>query len=194
MTTADIQGNTLGAVPVPIGGRVAYAPYAADNVIADADLGATPLNLPKDYKHLGLVKQDGAPQHQREAGDAQEFWQPGYTLAGDGTRSVQVNLAENNDAVLALTEGKAPDENGIIYVDSSLPDARLILFLATSYKNGTEDRFNGVAQVTAIEIDQDTRGEVRGRNVTLTWQADELFGGSPFKMWHGTPVESAEKD
>ena len=192
MTTADAQGNTLGAVAVPIGGIVAFAPYAEENVIPDADLGKTPLALPEAYMMLGLVKQDGAPQHARESEDGIEFWQEGYLMAGGGKRTLQVNLAENTDAVLRLTEGKEPDENGIIYVDASLPNARVIVFEATKFKNGSEDRHNGVAQVTAIEVDQDTRGEVRGRSVTLTWQEDPLFNGSPFKMWHGKPTVTPE--
>ncbi|MSS84967.1 hypothetical protein FYJ24_09365 [Actinomycetaceae bacterium WB03_NA08] len=191
---ADEQGNDLSAVPVPIGGIVAFAPYASANVIADTMIGQTPLELPEAYDMLGLVKQDGAPQHQRESGDALEFWQKGYVLPGDGTRSFVVNAAENNAAVLKLTEGKEPDANGVIYVDSSLPEAKWLIFLATKFKNGTEDRYNGAAQVTEIEIDQDTRGEVRGRSVTLTWQEDPLFKDpktgldKPFKMWHGTPA------
>lgn len=190
---ADSQGNTLSAVPVPIGGLVAFAPYASANVIADALMGEVPLELPEAFKMLGLIKQDGAPQHAREGGDALEFWQEGYILSGEGTRTLQVNLAENNEAVLELTEGKEPDSNGVIYVDASLPDARVILFVATKFKNGTEDRYNGVARVTAVEVDQDERGSVRGRSVTLTWLPDPLFKDptsgkdAPFKLWHGTP-------
>ena len=184
----DTQGNDLSAVPVPIGGLLAFAPYASANVVPDAEMGTTPLELPEAYELLGLIKQDGAPQHSRESGDNLEFWQKGYTVSGEGTRAIQANLAENNEAVLKLVEGKEPDENGVIYVDSSLPDARVLLFQATKFKGGREERYNGVAQVTAIEVDQDTRGEVRGRSVTLTWQEDDLFNGSPFKMWAGTPA------
>ncbi len=185
---ADSQGNDLSAVGVPIGGLIAVAEYGAANVVADADMGKMPLALPKAYTLLGLVKQDGAPQHARESGDATEFWQKGYLLPGEGTRTLQVNLAENTPAVLNLIEGKEPSANGVIYVDSNLPDARVMIFQATKFKNGTEDRYNGVAQVTSVEVDQDERGSVRGRSVTLTWQEDPLFNGSPFKMWHGAPA------
>lgn len=184
----DPQGNDLSAVGIPIGGLVAYAPYDAANVIADAKMGETPLELPTGYAMLGLVKQDGAPQHGRESGDAIEFWQVGYKAAGEGSRTLQVNLAENNAAVLKLIEGKEPNAAGVIYVDSSLPDARVLLFSATKFKGGAEERYNGAAQVTAVEVDQDTRGEVRGRSVTLSWAEDPLFDGSPFKMWRGAPA------
>lgn len=193
----DAQGNDLGSVSVPIGGILAFAPYAAANVIPDEDLGKTPLELPEPYDFLGLVKADGAPQHQRESGDAIEFWQDGYSMPGDGSRSVQANLAENTPAVLKLTEGREPNSDGIIYVDSSLPEARFLLFLAEQFKNGSQDRYNGVAQVTSIEVDQDTRGEVRGRSVTMKWQADRLFTNpttgnpSPFKMCHIEPPSAA---
>lgn len=184
----DEQGNDLDAVGVPIGGIIAFAPYdTVGGVLSDAALGATPLALPAGYQKLGLVKQDGAPQHAREAGDAIEFWQKGYVLPGDGTRTLQISLAESNDAVLKLVEGKDPNSDGVIYVDSSLPSARVLVFLATKFKGGDEERYNGVAQVTAVEVDQDERGAVRGRAVTLTWQEDPLFDGAPFKMWRGRP-------
>jgi hypothetical protein len=192
---ADSQGNDLDEVGVPIGGLVAFAPYASENVIADADMGKKPLSLPEAYKKLGLITQDGAPQHSWDTDDPVEFWQKGYSLSVDGTRGIQVNLGENNSSVLELTEGKTPDTNGVIYVDSTLPNARVILFVATKYKNGTEDRYNGVAQVKSVEFDQDERGSVRGRSVTLEWKEDELFadadGNHPFKLWHGVPTAGA---
>ena len=188
---ADAQGNDLSAVGIPVGGLIAFAPYDAKNVIPDADMKKTQLFLPASYQLLGLVKQDGAPQHAHDTEDAIEFWQKGYMIAGEGTRTLQVNLAENTPAVLELIEGKKPNADGVIYVDSSLPDARWLIFQATKFKNGTEDRYNGVAQVTSVELDQDERGSVRGRSVTLTWAEDDLFNGAPFKMWHGTPSSAA---
>ena len=192
---ADGQGNDLAQVGVPIGGLIAFAPYdTVGGVLSDADLGATPVTLPSGYEMLGLVKQDGAPQHAREAGDAIEFWQKGYTMPGDGTRTLQVSLAESNDAVLKLVEGKEPNSAGVIYVDSGLPAARILVFLATKFKGGREERYNGVAQVTAVEVDQDERGAVRGRSVTLTWQVDPLFNGAPFQCRIGNDgrIESVD--
>lgn len=188
---ADAKGNDVSAVPIPIGGLIAFADYSSANVLSDSAFKAASVTLPGGFGLLGLVKQDGAPQHSREDGDRLEFWQVGYTSAGDGKRAVSVTLAENNDRVLKLTEGKAPDANGIIYVDSSLPDARWIIFGATQFKNGTEERYHGVATVTAVEVDQDERGAVRGKKVTLTWQEDPLFTSpegrqAPYKLWVGS--------
>ncbi|KTR76188.1 hypothetical protein NS234_12230 [Microbacterium oxydans] len=181
--TADSQGNDLDAVGVPITGMGAFAPVAIANVIDKAALGASPLVLPAAARRLGLYKVDGGPAPSRETGDAIEFFQKGYTLAGEGTRAVVINLAEQNAAVMALTEGAEPDENGVIEVSSSLPGNRFILYVVTRYRGGLEKRQVGVASVTAVEPDQQTRGEVEGIAVTFTWQEDELFNGAPFWQW-----------
>lgn len=181
--TADTQGNDLSAVGVPITGVAAFAPVAQANVITKAELGASPLVLPVAAKRLGLYKVDGGPAPARETGDAIEFFQKGYTLAGDGTRSVVINLAEQNPNVQALIEGAEPDENGVIEVSSSLPDNRFILYVVTRYRGGKEKRQIGVASVTAVEPDQQTRGEVEGQAVTFTWQEDPLFNDAPFWQW-----------
>lgn len=181
--TADAAGNDLDAVGVPITGLAAFAPLAVENLIAKAQLGASPLVLPAAYKKLGLYKQDGGPAPSRESGDAIEFFQKGYTLAGDGTRTVVIGLAEDNPAVRLLIEGREADENGVIEVSSSLPDNRFILLVVTRYRNGKEKRQIGVASVTAVEVDQQERGSVEGANVTFTWQEDDLFNGAPFWQW-----------
>lgn len=180
---ADEQGNDLSAVGVPITGMAAFAPVDEENVIEKTALGASPLVLTAAFKRLGLYKADGGPAAAREAGDPIEFFQKGYTLAGDGTRTVVIGLAENNPAVLELTEGTEPDANGVIEVSSSLPDNRFILLVVTKYRNGQEKRQVGVAAVTAVEPDQSERGSVEGANVTFTWQESDLFNGAPFWQW-----------
>jgi hypothetical protein len=181
--TADAAGYDLEAVGIPITGLAAFAPYAPENVIPKAQLGASPLVLPVAARRLGLYKVDGGPAPSRETGDAIEFFQKGYLLAGEGTRSVVINLAEQNPAVQQLTEGAEPDANGVIEVSSSLPGNRFILYVVTRYRGGKEKRQIGVASVTAVEPDQQTRGEVEGSAVTFTWQEDELFNGAPFWQW-----------
>ena len=187
---ADDNGNDLSAVSVPVTGLAAYAPVEATNVVADADMGKKPLALPVAFKKLGLYKVDGGPQDGRESGDAIEFFQEGYAIPGDGTRSVTITLAEDNVNVQQLIEGKAPTSDGVIYVDASLPAAQSILFVVTRYRNGQERRRTGVAQVTAVEVDQETRGEVRGNAVTFQWQPHDLFNNAPYKEWLGAPVEA----
>lgn len=181
--TADSQGNDLGAVGIPITGLAAFAPVEVANVIDKAKLGVNPLTLPAAYKRLGLYKSDGGPSESREGGDAIEFFQKGYSFAGDGTRTVVIGLAEQNPTVQALLEGAEPDTNGVIEVSSSLPSNRFILLVVTRYRNGTEKRRIGVASITAIEPDQQERGSVEGANVTFTWQEDPLFNNAPFWQW-----------
>lgn len=181
--TADSAGNDLDAVGVPITGLAAVAPVALANVIAKADLGKSPLVLPTGAKRLGLFKQDGGPQDARDSEDPLEFFQAGYLIAGDGKRTVQIGVAEDNPIVLQVTEGQEPDVNGVIEVSASLPDNRWILYTVTRFRNGKERRREGVAAVTAVEPDQEERGSVNGKKLTFTWQEDELFNGAPFWQW-----------
>lgn len=185
---ADTEGNDLSAVSVPVSGKVAVAPVTEANVIMDADLGKTPLVLPVEYEMLGLVKVDGGPQDGRNDADAIEFFQEGYKLNGDSTVTVQLNLAEDNEAVNKLITGQEPDPvTGVIYVPSGLPDNTFLLFQATRYKNRNERRRNGVARLSTVEVDQETRGEVRGKAVTFEWMPHDLFRGFPYKEWFGNP-------
>jgi hypothetical protein len=183
---ADSQGNDLDAVGVPITGLAAFAPLLEANVIAKEELAASPLVLPAAFKRVGLYKSDGGPAASREAGDAIEFFQIGYSKAGAGTRTVVIGMAEQNPTVLALTEGATPDANGVIEVSSSLPDNRFILLNVVRYRGGLEKRQEGAASITAVEYDQSERGSVEGVNVTFTWQEDDLFNGAPF--WQFGPA------
>lgn len=184
--SADSQGNDLDAVGVPITGIAAFAQLLEANVIPKEDLAASPLVLPAGFKRLGLYKQDGGPTAGRETEDPIEFFQKGYMLAGEGSRTVQIGLAEQNPVVQSLIEGAEPDENGVIEVSASLPENRFILLVVTRYRNGKEKRQEGVAWISAVEPDQQERGSVEGSNVTFTWQEHELFNDSPF--WQFGPA------
>lgn len=183
---ADEQGNDLGAVGVPITGMAAFSRLEAENVLTKAELGAKPLVLPPAYRKLGLYKVDGGPAPGRETGDPILFFQVGYSLAGDGTRTVVITLAEQNANVQELIEGSVPDENGVIEVSSALPDNRFILVVVTKYRGGLEKRQIGVASVTAVELDQQERGSVEGAAVTFTWAEHDLFNGAPY--WQYGPA------
>lgn len=189
--TMDAQGNDIENVGVPTGGLWAWAPLETTNVIPDADMGKTPLTLPSGYSKLGLIKEDGGPQEGHETEDPIEFFQEDYGLAGDAKRNVTINLAEDNEAVNSLVDGKEPNEQGVVYVDEALPIDPFILFGLTRFKNGRELRRNGVAKITAIEVDQEERGSVRGKAVTFTWQPHLLFQGAPYKRWLGKPTVTA---
>ncbi|MDR2294685.1 MAG: hypothetical protein LBE05_05725 [Microbacterium sp.] len=184
---ADEQGNDLDAVGVPITGLAAFAKLETTNVIAKDKMGAKPLALGAAFQMIGLYKQDGGPAAARDAGEAIEFFQKGYSIAGDGTRTVAITAAEMNAAVLELTEGVEPDTNGVVAVSSSLPNNRFILFTVTRYRGGWEKRRQGVAFVSQVEPDQEERGAVEGQKITFTWVEHDLFGGSPYWEWQGIP-------
>lgn len=188
---ADENGMDLDAVSVPITGRAAYAPVDQANVIADTEMGKSPFKFPDGYKQLGLYKADGGPQESREQGDDQELFQQGYKLAGDSTLQLVINLAEDNENVNELIRGKKADSNGVVYVDAALPSNRFIMFTVTRYRNGFERRRNGVARVASVEVDQETRGEIRGQAVTFEWVPSPLFNDSPYKEWLGKPGKTA---
>lgn len=177
----------LNSISVPLTGVAAYAPVTSANVISDELLGSPTITLPSAYRSLGLYKEDGGPQDSRDDDDAIELFQTGYKMSGDSTLTVQINLAEDNEAVNALLDGKTPDENGVVYVDAELPSNTFLLFVATRNKNGTELRRNGVARIQSIETDQEERGSIRGKSVTFEWVPDALFNMSPYKKWFGTP-------
>ena len=183
---ADEQGFDLDAVGVPITGMAAFAELVAENMLTEAQLGASPLQLPSAFKRLGLYKQDGGPTAGREDGDAIELFQQGYKLAGEGARSLTIGLAENNPIVIGLIEGVEPDEHGIYKVSASLPSNRFLFFSSLRYRGGKEKRQLGVAYVSAVELDQAERGSVEGASVTFTWLEHDLFEGSPF--WQFGPA------
>jgi hypothetical protein len=183
----DANGNSLSAVKVPITGKASFAPYAAENIISDEDMGANPIVLPAAHKILGLFKEDGGFADGRDDGDPIKLFQQGYQLPGEGSRNVAIGLAEENSSVQALIEDKTPDEHGVIYVDSSLPDNRFVLFTLERFKNKYERRRCGIANITSVDYDQSTRGDIEGVTVTFTWVEDELLQGAPFKQWFGKP-------
>jgi hypothetical protein len=175
---ADEAGNDLSAVAVPLTGTLGYAPVDAENVIAKADLGAATLDAPAAFKILGLVKSDGGAQDDSNQDDAQEFYQDGYKLAGDGSLTVEVNLAQFDANVRELIHGIVPDENGVIEVNSITPDTTFILLHETVYKNGFIRRRIGVARISAVKPDQEERGSVFGNDVTFEWVRHELFNNA----------------
>ena len=100
-TTTDFDLNAVG---IPLTGVAAFAPVTEANVIPDTDLGSPTITLPAAYRSLGLYKEDGGPQDERDDDDALEFFQDGYKLPGNSTVTVQIGLAEDNLNVNALIE------------------------------------------------------------------------------------------
>lgn len=189
---ADTEGNDLGAVGVPITGFAAVQLTDGPTFVNSAQGAATPLALPAGYKKLGLFKVDGGPQDGGDAGDKTEFFQQGYKLAGDDQPTVQINLAQFDAHVRRLLTGQTPDANGMVIIKGITPDTTFPLFVATKFKNGWTRRRNGLARISAVEADKETRGEVNGRNVTFEWIFDEQLGGF-YREWLVPPASGVAK-
>ena len=173
--SADAKGNDLGAVKVPTTGFAAIGPVGSA-LIDPERLKAENLGLPAGFEYLGLFTQDGGPSEENEAGDPLEFFQMGYRLpSGDDTISETLVLAEDNDAVRRLVYGSA-GVDGVYPKTSAIPVGSFSYLRVTRYKNGTEMRRNGIVHVSAIEPEQETRGEVRSVSVTFTFEYQTDLG------------------
>lgn len=187
---ADSEGNDLEQAFIPVTGFVAAQLTGTPTFVESAAVKTTPLTLPEGYVKLGLVKQDGAPQSGGDKGDDIEFWQQGYKIGGEKTRTMQVTLAEFNKTVRQLITGKEPDENGMIVVEGD-NDAMFPLFEAVKAKNGWVRFRNGMAHVSTVEPDQDTRGENAGNAVTFEWLHNDTIGGF-YREWYLKPTTAAK--
>lgn len=181
---ADALGNNVENVEIPVTGRISLVEYSADNKITPEMIGSKKAepDLPEAYKTgaLGLVTQDGAPQDSGEAGDSIEFWQQGHQINGESTITTTMTLAEDTPLTRKVAYGAEPDENGVYGVDTLTPDAKWMAYYEEAYKSGRVMRRAGVVMVTANEPGQSTRGEVKGRALTLKWLADENYDGHKY--------------
>ena len=178
---ADAQGNDLSKVNIPVTGFLAIQKEGTPTYVDSAEGAKNPLTLPTGYVKLGLVTDDGGPEPGKDGEDAIEFWQEGYSIGGSSTRTVKVTLAENNDLTRWLLEGVAPDANGMTTVGGG-NDATFPLFYAVQYKNGRQERYNGLAKVSEISESKSERGAITGYECTFTWVNDETVGGA-YRHW-----------
>ncbi|NMW65982.1 hypothetical protein HHJ78_10850 [Mobiluncus mulieris] len=180
---ADKNGNDLGRVGIPITGFVAVQLQGEPKYVESEAGAAVPLVVPEGYVKVGLVTEDGAPQPGAESGDGIKFWQDGYEIVGSDEFTLEVELAEMNDLVRKLITGKTPDKNGMITVDTAVPTATFPLLYAVAFKNGDQQRRNGLAHISKVEEPQTKRGEVMGYKVTFKWVRDETVGGAYREWW-----------
>ena len=190
--TADAEGNDLGAVGVPITGFAAVQLTGGPTFVSSAAGAASPLVMPAGYQKVGLFKVDGGPQDGGDVGDKIEFFQEGYKLSGADKPNVQISLAQFDSLVRRLLTGQTPDANGMVTIQAMTPDTVFPLFVVTKFKNGWSHRRNGLARISTIEVDKETRGEVKGRNTTFEWVYDETVGGF-YRDWLVGPASGAAK-
>lgn len=192
MNEPDEQGNTLGAVAIPIGGALAFAPLDEANVVSSVDGGDRTLKL-KDkypaYRKLGLFKSDEGFEQGGEAGDKIEFFQRGYSLNGDDVLTLKVGLAQTDAVVREFLRGGVPDENGRILVGELATATRYLGWAETVYKpiegqrRGLLERNNGVFFISELERDKAEKGSNRGWIATLQWEPHELFEDKYYAEW-----------
>lgn len=182
---ADAAGNDIGAVGIPISGNIGVAPVAAENVLSAADGAEAVLVLPVAFRKLGLIKSDGGFNYTTEAdGDRVEFLQDGYSIpSGLANATLEVGLAQTDPIVREVTYGKVPDENGYITIDAGGHSTRYLVFTEEIFRNGWIERRLGVAYVQSAQVDQTTRGEVRGTTLTFKFDRSAYFGNEHFGQW-----------
>lgn len=166
---ADSQGNDVGAVFVPVTGGLGFAPLST--TLPTPTEGADPeFQLPAAFRKAGLITEDGGFQWTLEPdGDPIVFWQDGYSIpSGLANATLVAKLAQYDDIVRELSYGKVPDANGYITIDAGGHATEYVLFTEEIAKNGDiRRRVAGKASVTGAVLDQSTRGEVNGNEVTF---------------------------
>lgn len=178
----DANGNDLDAVSVPVTGFVAVQLSGTAVYVTPEDGAKTPFVIPTGYKKIGLFTEKGAPQDDSKSDDDIELWQTGYKIRGDvKSRTLEVITAELNDTVRTLTEGVAPDANGMIVIDQG-NQAQFPLIEYVKYKNGMSRRRNGLARISSVSVDQQTRGDVAGNDITFEWVRNDEIGGF-YREW-----------
>ncbi len=188
---ADLAGNDIAAVFVPVTGFIGIAPFGTD-FPTPAEGATDPLTPALDaaFDKLGLLKDDGGPQWAWEAdGDPIEFWQDGYSIpSGLANVTVVVTAAQTDAVVRSIVSGKTPDANGYITVDGGGHATQYVLFTEEIAKNGViRRRVAPNVGVQSVTEDQSTRGEVLGYQITFEVRRSPLVGNEHFGEWLVVP-------
>ena len=186
---ADAQGNDLKAVNIPVTGAIAFAPYGT-KLPTPEEGGKKEYKLPADYKRLGLVTKDGGPEWKLEAeGDAQEFWQEGYSMpSGLASCELTFTLAQTDPVTVEFIRGIKLDKNGYFVVDAGGNPERYALYVEEIFKNSMIRRRAGAnAQIKEVKESKSERGSVLGYEVTVKFGTDPQHEGGQFGEWNIFP-------
>jgi hypothetical protein len=167
--TADSFGNDITAVGIPITGSVGIAPMTTP-LLTPAAGAEYEVELAAAFRKLGLFTEDGGQTWTLEAdGDPIVFFQDGYSIpSGLANATLVVKLAQYDALAQELLSGKVPDANGYITIDAAGHSTEYRLFSEEIFKNGViRRRQAGKATITGAAVDQSTRGEVNGMEVTF---------------------------
>lgn len=196
--SADLQGNDVSAVAIPVTGRLGIAPFETA-IPTPSEGGERDFTLGSEFQIPGLLKEDGGPEWTLEAdGDPITFWQEGYAIpTGLANATVAVTLAQTDEVVRGIIRGKTADANGYITIDAGGHEKRYVLFTEEIFKNGTiRRRVAANAYVQAVAEDRSTRGEVLGYAVTFGIERSPLLNNEHLGEWliprETTPVTPPE--
>ena len=182
---ADALGNNIAAVGLPITGSLGFAPIGT--LLPTPEEGSAPdFKLSAAFRKAGLFKEDGGFNWTLEAdGDPIVFYQQGYSIpSGLANATLEVGLAQYDDIVRELTWGKTPDEHGFITIDAGGHSTQFVIFTEEIFKNGViRRRIAAVATVSAVALDQSTRGEVNGVTVTFKIEPSPLLANEHLGEW-----------
>lgn len=182
---ADSFGNDITAVGIPISGNVGIAPMTAD-LLTPEEGAVYALVLDPLFRKLGLFTEDGGHTWTLEAdGDPIVFYQDGYSIpSGLANATLVVKLAQYDALAQELLSGAVPDANGYITIDAAGHSTEYRLFSEEIFKNGViRRRQAGKATITGVAVDQSTRGEVNGMEVTFKIERSPELGNKHLGEW-----------
>lgn len=188
--TTDALGNNIAAVGIPITGCLGFAPLAT-TLPTPVEGGADDFLLPAAFKKAGLFSEDGGFTWTLEAdGDPIKFYQDGYSIpSGLANVTLVVKLAQYDDNIRGLIYGKTPDANGFITIDGGGTAAQYVIYTEEMFKNGViRRRIAAVASIQSIALDQSTRGEVNGTEVTFKIERSPLLNNEHIGEWLLAPA------
>jgi hypothetical protein len=187
---ADLHGNDVSRVFIPVTGHMGVAPAGTE--IPTPEEGGDPTYvLPTAFKKPGLITEDGGFEWTLERdGDAITFFQEGFSLpSGLANATVTVKLAQTDDIVRSIIHGQIPDENGYLEIDAGGTDAVYVLYTEEIAKNlWIRRRIAAIATIDAIAEDQSTRGEVKGYEVTFKIDRSPQLSNKHLGEWLIPPV------
>lgn len=182
--TADAFGNDVAAVGIPVTGFLGFAPKGTIFPTPAAG-GAASFVLPGAFQKSGLFKEDGGFDWTLEAdGEPITFWQEGYSIpSGLANATLVATLAQYDPLVRKLAYGKVADANGFITIDAGGHAMEFIAFSEEIFKNGVIRRRIAEVSVTTSKIDQSTRGEVNGTQLTFAAKRSASLNNEHIGEW-----------
>lgn len=183
--TADLLGNDVSAVGVPVTGHIGIADSGTAGPTPAAGASRS-LVLDPAFRVPGLLTEDGGFEWTTEAdGDAIVFWQEGYSLpSGLAKAELKLKFAQTDEIVRSIIRGKEADANGYMTVDAGGTDKKYSLFTEEIFKNGViRRRWAPNASVLTIKEDRSERGSVLGYEVTFKIDRSPLVENNHFGEW-----------